>query len=77
MTLDVDGFVAYPDHCDVASLNSDGDVKCTMCEERYTLSTAGDSCKSKYKKHTNKVMCTSQGYSYIGILLNMPYTKRT
>ena len=54
MTLDVDGFVAYPDHCDVASLNSDGDVKCTTCEERYTLSTAGDSCMSKYKKYTNK-----------------------
>ena len=74
--MDVDGFVAYPDNCDVASLNSSGVVKCTTCEERYTLSTDGDSCKGKYMKHTNKLMCIGHGYPYIGILRNMPHAKR-
>ena len=51
--MDAGDFAGYPGNCLVASLNSDGSVKCTTCKDRYTPSSTGDKCLGKSMKYTN------------------------
>ena len=59
---DADGFVECPTDCAACYVNSDGDVKCSLCNDRFGLSSTSDSCVSKYMQC--KIMISST--SYIG-----------